>query len=530
MQVASRLPDPKLKQRPKLGAGPILAGIVGALFLFPAVYLAFGTFDLGGDLWSAVTSRRTLIPLRNSIMVAVAVTALAGTAGTLAAWAVSRTDIPGRRLLKTVLPLPLVIPSFVGASAYLAAFGPGGLVTWIPRPGGFWGSTILLSLLTYPYVYLPVLARLTTTTASLEEAARMLDGNFINTARNVVWPQIRGSVNAGMLLVFLYVLSDFGAVSLMRYDTITRAIFSSRLFDRAASLTLGLILAILALIVAGIGRRTPPASHAAAGAAMKQPTYSLSGGRIPTFGAVWALVAAGFIVPIVVFVTWVLRGAATVGVGYSGLGDDLGFLVSPLVNSTVASVVAAVVAVFVVLPVAYVAGRRRHWIGSWAATTVSSVFALPGLVVALAIVFWALQAPGPLASLYQTFPLLILAYVLHFGAQSLTSTQVAVAALPKVFDEAAQTLGADAARRFRTIELPLILPAVLAGGGLVMLSTLKELPATLLLAPIGFQTLATQIWGAAEDGFFAEVGVTSLVLIALSWALTWLLVLRNQRH
>ena len=84
---------------------------------------------------------------------------------------VSRTDLPARRLLRTVLPLPLVIPSFVGASAHLAAFGPGGLVPWIPRPGGFWGATILLTFLTYPYVYLPVLARLTTTEGKLAARA-----------------------------------------------------------------------------------------------------------------------------------------------------------------------------------------------------------------------------------------------------------------------------------------------------------------------------------------------------------------------
>ena len=163
-----------------------------------------------------------------------------------------------------------------------------------------------------------------------------------------------------------------------------------------------------------------------------------------------------------------------------------------------------------------------------AAAIVTSVFALPGLVVALAVVFWAIQAPGPLASLYQSFPLLVLAYILHFGAQTLRSSQAAIDAVPRRYDDAARTLGVGARRRFLTIELPLLMPGVIAGGGLVMLSTLKELPATLLLAPTGFETLATQIWGAASDGFYAEVGITSLVLLAVSGLLTWLFVLRPQ--
>lgn len=265
-----------------------------------------------------------------------------------------------------------------------------------------------------------------------------------------------------------------------------------------------------------------PATHAT------QVRYGLGRGRWPAFALVAAVVSAGFAAPLAVFVTWVLRGSTTVGVGYSGLGDDLGFLAGPLVNSAWIAVVAAVAAVIVVLPVAYVSARKRHPIASWSAAFVASVFALPGLVVALALVFWAVQAPQALAGLYQTFPLLVLAYVLHFGAQSMAATRAAVEDLPVELEEVARTLGARPLRRFVTIEAPLIAPGLIAGGGLVLLSVLKELPATLLLAPIGFQTLATKIWGAAEDGFFAEVGITSLVLVGLSWVLTWLFVLRRR--
>jgi len=171
--------------------------------------------------------------------------------------------------------------------------------------------------------------------------------------------------------------------------------------------------------------------------------------------------------------------------------------------------------------------RPSRWF-DLAAGIVTSVFAIPGLVVALALVAWAVGAPEVFAPLYQSFPLLILGYVLHFGAQSLRGGAAALSGVAPRFDEAAALLGAGPRRRFLTVDLPMVLPGLLAAGGLVLLSTIKELPATLLLAPIGFETLATTIWGAATDGFYAEVGVSSLVLIALSALLTWALVLRGQ--
>ena len=128
--------------------------------------------------------------------------------------------------------------------------------------------------------------------------------------------------------------------------------------------------------------------------------------------------------------------------------------------------------------------------------------------------------------LYQTLGLLVIGYVIHFGSQALASSEQAVRAVPDRVREQAQLLEPNAWRRAATVEFPLMRPGLVAGGGLVMLATLKELPATLLLAPPGFVTLATEIWGGFGEGFYAETGAASLLLIALSTALTWLLVLR----
>jgi iron(III) transport system permease protein len=206
---------------------------------------------------------------------------------------------------------------------------------------------------------------------------------------------------------------------------------------------------------------------------------------------------------------------------------DAGALAVPAANTAALAVVAALVAVAAVLPLAYLTVRHPSRLAGGANAVVVGGFALPGLVVALALAFWTLQAPWPLAALYQTQALLVFAYLVHFGSQALRASQVAVAAIPGRLDDAARILGAGRLRRLRTVELPLAAPGLLAGAGLVLLSTMKELPATLLLAPPGFETLATRIWNATEDAFLADASLAALALLLLSGVLTWFLVVRR---
>lgn len=518
------------KRRGRRASWPlvVVVAVVALVFLAPFVYLTFGALGLGPRLLEIVGSRQIRQPLFNSLLLGFSVAGLSAVLGTGLALLVSRTDLPGRRGWRIALALPLVIPSFVGATALLAATGKGGLLSAIPQPEGFWGAFLVLTVFTYPYVYLPVLARIATTSPSAEEASRLLGRPPLRTVGAVLLPQIRTAVIGGSLLVFLYVLSDFGAVSLLRFDTLTRVIYSSRLLDRDLSLMLGLILAVIALAVTLLARGRVERSLSQVTRARSRVMYELQRWRYLAVLIAATPVFFGILAPITVFASWIFRGSSTIGLGYSGLGDDPGFLVAPVVGSTVAAVSAAVVALVVTMPVAFAVVRRPSRFFDLAGAVVTSVFALPGLVVALALVSWVLGAPAVFAPLYQSFPLLILGYVLHFGAQSLRSTQSALGSVPSRFEEAAATLGAGPMRRFATIDVPVVAPGLLAAGGLVLLSTLKELPATLMLAPVGFETLATVIWNAAQDGFFAEVGIASLVLIALSGILTWMLVLRRE--
>ena len=194
-------------------------------------------------------------PLGRTLVLAVSVTLSATVAGTGLAWLTTRTDVPLRRVWRILAPLPLVIPSFVGASALLAALAEGGLldelVGFDQRPDlyGFRGAWLVLTLFTYPYVYLPVAARFAALPPSLEESARLLGRRGPNVFRTVVLPQAAPAIGAGALLVFLYTISDFGAVQLLRYDTLTRVIYANRLVDRTTSQVFALLLGLLAITV-----------------------------------------------------------------------------------------------------------------------------------------------------------------------------------------------------------------------------------------------------------------------------------------
>lgn len=506
-----------------------------ALFGAPLVYLIARNVG-GGAPGRALSGARALVPLGNSLVLAGAVAGAATVLGTLAAWLVARTDVPAPRVWRIVLPLPLVIPSFIGAFVLLAAFAPGGLLQAVLRPlgvtgvgqvRGFTGSFLVLTVFTYPYVYLPAQARFRQLPPSLEESARLLGRRPIVAFFAVVLPQARAAILAGSLLVFLYAVGDFGAVQLLRYNTLTRAIYSTRLFDRPASLALSLLLALVALTVVAAeraiaGRRTFEAPRG-----VRPLTVALGRWRAAATAFLTLLVGLSLAVPVGVLVWWSTRSVVRGNAGAADLLAGVASLAGPALNTSVASIAAAVAATVLVAPVAYLTARYRSRMGDIANAVVVGGFALPGLAIALALVVVTLGAPSPVGRLYQTLPLLVFAYVVHFGAQALRASQVAAGSVPRGVEDAARVLGAHRAARFVRVELPLMAPGLFAGAGLVLLSSMKELPASLLLAPAGFQTLSMKIWGATESARFADASIASLVLILVSGVLTWALIVRR---
>ena len=524
-------PAPPARTSRAAPRGLVATGLaVAALFAVPLGYLVWRNVSLGTEALSALRDEDAGALLARTLILATVVAVAATVLGSLLAWLLVRTDLPGRRAWRVLVPLPLVLPSFVGALALLGAFAPGGLleqvlapfgVDELPRMQGFGPTAFVLTLLTYPYVYLPVAARLAALPPSLEESARALGRGPWPAFRTVVLPQLTGAMWAGGLLVFLYALSEFGVVQLLRYDTLTRAIYATRLFDPDTAMALSLLLGVVAIAVVAVERLFARRRFATEASSAGRPTLRvrLGGWRLPGLLLVGGVVGLALVAPVVVLGYWVLRGV----LGDAELRVDS--IVTPTVTTVGLGVVAAVVTVLAVLPLAYLVGRYRSRVGEGANAVVVAGFALPGLVVALSLVFLVLQAPA-LAGLYQTLPLLVLAYAMHFGSQGMSAAQVTVSGMPARVGDAARSLGAGRLRRLATVDFPLMKGGLAAGLGLVMLSVMKELPATLVLAPPGTETLATRIWAATEDAFFAEAGLLSLVLLAASGALTWLLTVR----
>jgi iron(III) transport system permease protein len=335
-------------------------------------------------------------------------------------------------------------------------------------------------------------------------------------------------VAGGALLVFLYVIADFGAVQLLRYDTLTRAIYANYLLDPSVALALSLALGVLAIVVVVAQRRVAGVRRADQRREGRPLIVPLGRWRAPALAFVGGLLTLALAAPVAVLVYWTVRGAQAGTSRASSVVADPSRLIEPALNTSLASASAAVVAVAVVLPVAFLTSRHRSRLGGGAAALVTGGFAIPGLVIALALAFWTLRSPGVIGALYQTLPL-VGAYALHFGALALGPAQVAAGSVPRRLDDAARTLGRGRLARLVSIDLPLMAPGLAAGAGLVLLSAMKELPVTLLLAPAGFPTLATRIWSSTEDAFWADASITALALLAVSGVLTWLLVVRRQR-
>ena len=506
----------------------LACALVGALFAAPAAVVLARAASLGGDL--VPLARQLGGPLWRSVQLAGLVSATAAVVGTLLAWVVTRTDLPGRRLWRVVLVLPLVLPSFVGAAALVAGLAPGGIVhlvleaVGITPPRRFRGlgpAWLVLSAFTYPYVLLPVSARLSTVPQSLHDSARLLGHSAWSAFVRVTLPHIQASVAASTLLVFLYTLSELGAVQLVGFDTLTRVVYASRLVDRPTSFGAAALLAVLAAGAVFGERRLRGRARTDSGVALVPGRpVRLGWAAVPATAACALVAAVGLLVPLASLGLWAQRGLASGRV-------ELGQLVGPARSTAAVGVAAALLAVLAVLPLALASVRRPHPSAGLATVGVASGFAVPGLVIALSLAYLTLNTPL-LGRFYQSAALLVVAYVVHFGLQALGSNEQAVRSVPDPVRESATLLEASRWRRVTRIELPLMAPNLAAGGGLVLLSTVKELPATLLLAPIGFTTLATTIFNAYEDGFYAEVGAASLLLVAVSATLTWLLVLRRR--
>jgi iron(III) transport system permease protein len=494
------------------------AALVALVMSLPLIYLVVRASAADPSAWNWLLRAQTLQIMGQSVGLALAVMLAALILGVLLAWLVSRTDLPGRSIWSVLLPLPLVIPSYVGAYLFVSIFAPRGLLQnllegWLgierlPSVYGFWGAWLVLTLMTYPYVFLAARAALSRGDRSQEEAARSLGCSPLETFWRVTLPQLRPALAASSLLVGLYVLRDFGAVSILRFTTFTRAIYlqyqSSIDRSAAALLSLVLILVTVGFLMAEqhIRRSAAESPHTAV-----HPAELIRLGRwqVAALGVVFLILLFGLIFPTGVLFYWLVRGML--------VGEQIANWLRPLSGSVSAAGLAAIVTVLLVFPVSILSVRRSNWLSQVLEKWSYIGYAVPGIVIALALVFFGANfVPG----LYQTLFMLLFAYVILFLPQAMGSIQSSLRMVQRSLEEAAASLGENPMRVFQRVTLPLIAPGVASAAAVVFLTTMKELPATLLLAPTGFSTLATQIWGAVSEAYFARAAAPALILILTS--------------
>ncbi|MBI2916450.1 MAG: iron ABC transporter permease [Chloroflexi bacterium] len=496
------------------------AVLVAGAVLLPLAYLLVRTLGAGDEVWRLLFRARTLLVLGRSLSLAGAVAATTVALALPLAWLTARTDLPWRRLWAVLTSLPLVIPSYVGALVAVSALGPRGMlqgllarpfgVDRLPEIYGFPGAWLVLSLLSYPYVLLNLRAALGRLDPALEEASRSLGHSAWATFRRVTLPHLRPALAAGALLVALYTLSDFGAVSLLRFETFTWAIYLQyqTSFDRTLAAALGLVLVVFAiglLVLEGASRGRSRYYRSTAGAVRPPAVARLGKWRWPAV-ALCALVVLGAVaLPLSVLGYWLVRGLLA--------GQALAPLGRATVNSLYVSGMAAAVVLVAALPVAVLSVRYRVWVVALLERASYVGFATPGIVVALALVFFGARYATPI---YQTLALLVFAYGVLFLPTAVGAVRSSLLQINPNLEDAARSLGRTPFRAFAGITLPLIRPGLAAGAALVFLLTMKELPATLLLSPIGFKTLATSIWSSASEAFFARAAAPALLLVLAS--------------
>ncbi|WP_243092622.1 ABC transporter permease [Thermus hydrothermalis] len=499
----------------------IPALLTGGGVALPLVYLVLRALEADPHTLREIVLRpKNLELLLNTLALLVGVLALTTLIALPLAFLTTRTDLKGKRLLTTLLSLPLAIPGYVGAYVYLAATGPSSLLP-LPRPEGYWGALLILSLFTYPYLFLSLRAAFLGLDPTLEEAARTLGLKPWQAFLRAAFPQLLPALLSGYLVVGLHVLGDFGTVSLLRYETFSYAIYLqyNAAFDRVYAAWLALMLLLLTgglLALEGLFLRRLTIGRTGRGASRKAKPVHLG-----IFAPIAYLVLTlpllfGLIFPL--FVLFYLAQRFPMERLY-GVGEAL-------LHSALAALPASLLAVGMALPIAYLATRYPLGLSRMLERIAYLGYAIPPLAFALAWIFFSLRG---LPFLYGTLPLLVLVLAFHFLAESLGPVRGALLQVPRRLEEAARTLGETPTGAFFRVTFPLLWRGAVAGGALAFIGAVKELPITLLLAPMGYATLATRVFSYTQEAMFAEAAPFALLIVLLSAAFVGVLLWSERR-
>jgi iron(III) transport system permease protein len=483
----------------------LVAASAALLSLIPFGYLLVRVFGAGFESFVELAfAPRTLELIASSLLLAIAVSLSAMLIGTLQAWIAVRSNLPGRKVFAVLAALPLAIPSYVAAYSWVAV---------IPGFSGFFAAWLLLTVGTAPLVYLSVSAALARFDSATEEVASSLGAGKFAVLRKVTWPNIKGATFSGGLLSALYVLSDFGAVSIVRYDTFTRAIYNAyrASFDRNLAATLALILVAVTVLVLVVESRSRGRKPIGTVIANRLNRIDLRVWKLPLVALLTGIASVSLVVPLASLTRWSIVGLPD---------TDWQEVSKALFSSIYLSVSGGMLTALLAVAIALVVVRFKTRLGFVLERSVWLTHATPGIVVALSLVFFSNQvAPW----IYQTLFLVLIAYVALFLPNALSAISIPLNQSPRSLDEVSASLGLTKLQTLRRVVLPIAGPGIFAATTLVILTVLKELPATLLLRPTGVETLATRLWTETGVAAFSTAAPYALLLVLLAGIPAWLL-------
>lgn len=506
------------------GAPAFLVFISSAIVLFsllPVLYLVAReglNFDTVRRFLHSPSTRTLTI---DTIALVIGVTVLTTTIGVVLATLVSRTDLPARRFWTVMFTLPLGVPAFVSSYTWVALS-----FEYAPRSRALYsypGVVLVLSLSLYPYVYLPTVAALRGLDASHESVARSLGRSRFGAYLHIALPLLRRPISGGALIIALHVVAEYGAIQLLRYQTLTTSIVQRALYLGAADAAraLSLVLLLLALVILSADylllRAAVTPIRVGSGVAAPMTLWRLGYWRLPLVVLSVAFCALSLGAPLF----GMIRGMREVlfrssAVDWSELWSATEITV---LYSLAGALICSFLALFISLLITRFPSRtsivleRLAWISH----------SLPGVIVALSLIYFSARHLHPL---YQTSIVLVAGYCVLYLPVAIGPQRAGLGQAQEILEQVAQTLGAGSLGTFLRVTLPLALPGILAGAMLVALNISKELTMTLLMRPTGVHTLATRLWittnGEVLD--FRAAAPYALALILLTGFPTWLLV------
>lgn len=507
----------------------LLAGLVALSAAIPLLFVLYHSVQIPTERWFHLWGSRLPPLLWNTLSLAFLVAIGCVVLGVSSAWIIARREFRGRRVAIWLMVLPLAIPTYVFAHIYTTLFDYNGWLgqLWvtvfgdrlaIPDLYSIGGATFVLSIAGFSYVFLLARVSLMTSNRALEEAARIQGASPSRVFWRVTLPMLRPALAASLAVVVLHVLSDFGAVSMLRVQTFTLSIYlqMSGRFDFQAAAGLSSILVMLSftfLVVERVFRS-------------RQRFYS-GGGQHRTIDPkpatrcqltlIWTwlglIVVLSFGLPLVWMLAWTWKAVQAELLDATFWGY--------VQNSLTVAALAATLALVAALPVALYHSRHRSLLSTGFLQLSSVGFVLPGPVIALGILTFVLAWAEPL---YGGLAGLVLALAIRFLPLSVQSQEASLQLLTPAIEQAGRSLGAGPLENLWRVVLPMIRSGMATAWVLVFIDALKELPATLLLRPTGFDTLPVRIWIEASEEMLELAAPAALMLVVGTLPAIWIMM------